>query len=849
MADVTFFRVREGRDVPNTARKTTYSIGRPYGPCERVHKRLESRFSPVYRAYALTDEAGAALKLGRGEFAHLFTPEQSPEEGILAVGLRFEVARLDPGALFTVRVQDPLDGRREIMCADFALPRPGLYETTLDIPDQLFLPKPGPGAPEPTFKGVLAPPPRLWVSVASDEPIEMKSLQVILHKAPRKAALPEALAWRKLILKGSFQVMSEPRPWMNLKKGMDIVEALATDKRIAPYANGLRLVLENVEKCRLLAPEDDVVREYYEWVYQGRTRIMRSKAEIEVAAVPGAPRWAVVLREAWRAASAIPRWWVENRLAPGGLLGSGINDDTDMFQTWASFPLIESEPLGRLMRDGAAALAQTAMDHSLERGINKVRRDALHAYEDGTNHLALCAWWFYGDPVHFERCMEAADSVLKLTLVTKDGRRHFHDEFVGIDDIKHGFDEIKLDGRCTELMLHPVYEVVAYNRNPKALKVYGEWADTWIGLQKPGRYPTVVEVETGKVLNASEHRPGRGGCYGQSMGWFGLYQATGDARFLKPYRMCMDAGYFGFKPGRETPLLATCPDLTDYRDFLKEKWGHDYYAGGHFLLAQSRELVEQRLLKCIRNYGRFRYMNTEAEQYTDRIFILDFAYVAICYTGDWTTRNAWVHYHAVSYEGMKGKDFAAQIMHIAPDALRLVIHNFRDDRLRGLMRVWRLEHGRYRVAFGPDADQDGKLDKAESEKELELYRYAPVALDLPPGRTTAIEITQLKKLDDIVERADLALSPIDTRRKPDGTVDVIVHNIGAKPSPASVVQLVRDGKVIATRKIGSLEAPLDLQPRIVTIHFTGAKPDDRVFIDPENAIPEIAEHNNALTLQ
>ena len=849
LADVTFLRIRQGRDVPGAVRQITYGVGRPYEPGDRVHRRLESRFSPVYRAYELTEAPGTALKLGRGEFAHLFTPQQTPDEGLLAVGLKFEVAGLDPGALFTVRVQDPLDARREIMCADFTLSGPGLYETTLDIPDQVFLPGPGSDQPEPTYRGILAPPPRIWISVASDEPIELKYLQVVLHKAPREVALPEALAWRKLILRGSFQVMSEPRPWMNLKANMDIVEALTTNKRIAPYANGLRLVLENVEKCRQLGPEDDVVREYYEWIYQGRTRIMRSKAEVEIPEVPGAPRWAVVLREAWRAASGIPRWWVENRLAPGGLLGSGINDDTDMFQTWASYPLVESEPLGRLMREGAAALAETAMAHSLERGINKVRRDALHAYEDGTNHLALCAWWFYGDPVHFERCMEAADSVLRLTMVTKDGRRHFHDDFIGVDDIKNGFDEIKLDGNCTELMLHPVYEVALYNRNPRTLKVYGEWADTWIALQKPGRYATAVEVETGKILSASEQRPGRGGCYGQSMGWFGLYQATGDTRFLKPYRMSLDAGYFGFKPTRETPLLATCPDLADYGDFLKEKWSHDYYAGGNFLLTRNRELIEQKLLQCIRNCSQYRYMNTAAEQYTDRVFVTDFAYVSICYTGAWTTRNAWVHYHAVSYEGMKGEDFAAQVMLIQPDALRLVIHNFREDRLRGLMRVWRLEHGRYRVAFGPDADQDGELDQVESETELDLCRYAPVALDLPPGRTTAIRITQIEKLDNIVERADLALSPIDTRLTPGGKVEVHVHNIGGKPSPATAVRLMRGDKVIATREIAPVEAPLDLRPRVVKVSFTGTKPGDRVVVDPENTVPEIAEHNNAVTLR
>jgi len=841
-ADVSFFRMRPSQTVPRAERAESFGIGASTEPTGKIKQWLTSRFGAGERVYQATSAPGAGLQLKRGEFVHVLAPAEDRTRGIVGVGLKCEIARADAGSMLTVRVQDPLNPRRELMGADFQIPGPGAYEIVLDTPDAVFLPAPGPGVPKPILEGQIAPDPVLWLSVAADAPMQMRSLGITIHQSSREAAMPEAMALRKLLLKGYFYAMSEPRPWMGLRSNTKVRDWLQKVSG-GRYRFGLEQLFETVEQCRMLDPKDDIIRQYYEWLYQRKQA--PGPWKIELPDAPGAPRWAVLAREGFRAASHIPRWWMANRKAPNGELGGWVGDDSDMFQTWASFPLIESAPLGDMLRDGAWRLSELALATRLEHGLNRHTTDPLHAYEEGTNHLAICAWWFYGDPVHFERAMEAARSVPRMTVKTKDGRRHFHGQRLGAADLKK-MGQIDRDGGSHPLFMHPVYEVVWYNRNPEALKFYSEWADTWIAFQKPGQWATAVDVNTGKVTSTSS-RPGRGAYEGQSDAWFGLYHATGDPRFLKPFALAFDAGVFGFKRWRQIPNFVTAPAFASRIAQFRQRFGGSGYAG--FLLTGNRKALEPDLEATVREYQRFPHIYTSAEQFTDRVFTTQFGPVSLCYTGSYTTRNSWKHYHAVSYEGFKGTDFAALVSLIRPDALKVSMYNFTDKVLEGRMRVWRLDHGRYTVRVGPDANDDSMLDSVDKQTPAELYRYAPVKLTLPPRRLTLIDITQTEKLDDILERADLALSPLDTRLERDGTLVVRVHNIGAKTAAGVQVVLMRRGKQVASRPIPTLDAPLDLVPCVATVTFERARAGDEVVVDPSNAIPEIAEHNNRLVVR
>jgi hypothetical protein len=48
--------------------------------------------------------------------------------------------------------------------------------------------------------------------------------------------------------------------------------------------------------------------------------------------------------------------------------------------------------------------------------------------------------------------------------------------------------------------------------------------------------------------------------------------------------------------------------------------------------------------------------------------------------------------------------------------------------------------------------------------------------------------------------------------------------------------------------IPQIEAPIDLHPRVIPVRFKSARDGDVLLIDPDDEIPEIAEHNNHLTL-
>ena len=59
-----------------------------------------------------------------------------------------------------------------------------------------------------------------------------------------------------------------------------------------------------------------------------------------------------------------------------------------------------------------------------------------------------------------------------------------------------------------------------------------------------------------------------------------------------------------------------------------------------------------------------------------------------------------------------------------------------------------------------------------------------------------------------------------------------------------------DGKVVETRKIKNLDAPVDLMPRRTALVFKGLKLDSRVVlsVDSDGTLSEITSVNNAVKL-
>ncbi len=764
-------------------------------------------------------------------------------QAISAITLEFRATK---ATSFTVRVGDVLDSRRFATIVDLRVPGPGNYAVSLDVPDQVFLPPKTAWKPAPTLNGDLVPKPQLRVSVEPADAIELDSAKLVAHQIPRENALPEAVAWRKFLLRGLFSALSEPRPWMLLSDAKPIHEQIAANPAIQRYQPAILEVLETAEIARLLAPEDEIIAQFHDWLYQNLAKRDPHPAPV-LSQRQGAPRWAVLVRDNWVEQAHIARWWLDHRLTPNGEFGGGPQDDTDLMQSWQCLPMIESEPLGAELKSVGAKLAAIMLEHHLEEGLNRRSMDALHAYEEGVNQLALNAWWNYGDPVHFERVMASARSVMRLMVETGDGRLHFaSDRKVGIEQARNGYEEIgespgTWNWAPIRLMFHPMFVVADYNQNPAVLARYAQWGETWADYQAPGAFVDKVDIKTGKPAGNSDALPPSANRSPVDE-FLALYLLTGDPKWRRPFQMGIDGGGFNGAPiqyGRSIHHLVRWPE--PYQAHLRANSEGGGYAG--FFVRQDREMLVEWLEKSLSWFQRFRFMNTAAEQKTDRILTYNATTALSCYLGDAPNRNRWLNLGAVSYEDLRGEDFAALVWDAGPKTLRVALYNFADRELTGKMRVWRLEHGNYRLRAGLDRDDDGFIDKTNTEQLVELRRFSAIPLKLTPGAVTILEFEQKERLDPkFRQRADLALSL-------DGN-DVRVHNIGGAEAADFRVIVRRGGEIVESARIATLAAPLDLHPRSASVPFKlSLKRGDAIEVDPDDRVPEITEHNNRLLVE
>jgi hypothetical protein len=392
-----------------------------------------------------------------------------------------------------------------------------------------------------------------------------------------------------------------------------------------------------------------------------------------------------------------------------------------------------------------------------------------------------------------------------------------------------------------------MYVVADYNRNPAVLQRYTRWGQTWLDYQKPNAFVEKVDIKSGKPIKVI-HLPASANV-GPVEDLLAIHQLTGDAKWHASYKMGVDGnGFTGAvaQYGRCTHALV--PWDEPYLSRLRKQFSDPSSGYAGFFVNKDRELLDKWLSDSLSWFRRYRFMNTAAEQKTDRVLTYKATVPISCYLGDAPNRNRWLNLTAVSYEQLQGEDFAALVWDAGPKTLRVAFYNFRDKLIGGRLRVWRLEHGRYRVRSGPDGDDDGSMDEVADEQTLELQRYSAIPMNLPPRQVTVLKIEQLERLDNIRNRADLALSPLDTRLDPDGTLTAKIHNIGAKRAEEVRVVLKHDDRILASKVIPQIEAPLDLQPKVISVRFESARDGNVLLIDPDDDIPEIAEHNNRLTL-
>jgi hypothetical protein len=706
----------------------------------------------------------------------------------------------------------------------------------LDIPDQV-LPESRP----------------LWLTFRSDEDLQIGSPRIVLHVVARDKALPEALSRRKTLMRGFFSLLSEPRPWgAYAKQPREQFYASST------YAGQCPELFMTIDLCHALDPTDQTVRQYREWVY---LRNLDDLGRISPPPEPpeGVPAWAWYPRLAWLEVRRITQWWLDERLVPTGELRGRVGDDSDLYQQFADLPLFENTGVAARVLDSAAKMAELADKQNLRAGLNIHATDSLHAYEEGINHLALMARWFYGDPIYLERCMESARNMEALTVVTADGRRHFRDKrSMGFEDIAKPRTP-KVDGAANPLMWHTALQVADYNRNPRAVKVLQEWADTWLQLMSPGKWATDVEVLSGQVVGFNEARPLYGGYSTQGVSFTWLYALTGQDRYVEPflhyYRqkkaplpanvflgdVCSLGALDALEPAVRKELARSSPALALYG-------GSD--PGPLVQATIGNPRGSQPGIGTLYDARRWPDMYTTSHQFTDRIFPSLLQYASISYLGGFCQRNKYNPTQAVSWEGF-GTDYAALVLRNRRDAVKLLVYSFAPKPVTGAMRVWALAPGSYRATTGPDADGDFKADRIDSDTSIELARADSIPVTIPPRTVTVVTVEQQRALDPVLMRADLAITLRETELH-GGILTGTVHNLGSA-GVAEVVVAVLDanGRSVQRESLGALAAPLDLVPKRSGFTLPLRDPPAagwRLVLDPDDNVPEIYEGNNEVGL-
>lgn len=203
---------------------------------------------------------------------------------------------------------------------------------------------------------------------------------------------------------------------------------------------------------------------------------------------------------------------------------------------------------------------------------------------------------------------------------------------------------------------------------------------------------------------------------------------------------------------------------------------------------------------------------------------------------------------AVSWEDIDTADLTRLVTYADDARLSVYLYNFDDKPVNATMRVWRLASGHYDMIQGPDRNDDGVIDESVEKQSLELTRFSTIAVTVPPQENTLLILEQSTLKEQPEGLPDLAVGPKDLRQDDDGTIQVMVHNIGSAPAGAFSVSLVNpDGNVTESVSIDQLDTPhptLQAQRQEIAFQHKGATKGWYVVLDLENVVAEILEANN-----
>jgi len=183
-----------------------------------------------------------------------------------------------------------------------------------------------------------------------------------------------------------------------------------------------------------------------------------------------------------------------------------------------------------------------------------------------------------------------------------------------------------------------------------------------------------------------------------------------------------------------------------------------------------------------------------------------------------------------------------------PTALRMLVYNFRKRDATAGVRALQLPEGRYTLRTAVDADSNREPDAEPMRRTVTLRRFTPLPLTLPAQTVSWIGLT-LQTPREKTLRPDLAVT-LAREAGNGGPIVARVHNLGCAPATGITVRLLDEkGIELSRAAVPELPGLTGYSPQFsdlsLVIPERTAPGTCRIEVDPDDAVDEINESNNA----
>ncbi|HIE97508.1 MAG TPA: hypothetical protein EYQ63_10965 [Fuerstia sp.] len=596
-----------------------------------------------------------------------------------------------------------------------------------------------------------------------------------------------------------------------------------------------------------------------------------------------APRWAAAIYPAYAGLVDLSEWWLRYKQTTRGDIGGGWSDDVELVGLFGYYGHI-SRGASNTCVAGTAKLCEGVWNLSEvdpELGYSELMSDAEHSAEPTGNTLGMMMQLDYGNPLWIERSMKTGKLIRDLWTDYNDaGHRHFRANFFNATQVGSG--DRANDSWINYRAVSPASSVLNYNQNPVIAGVYVELAEAWLAA--------ALSTDGGKprgVIPAQVSFPQAGLGGHNAPNWFtadhpprtvnydwlpqtykgyvvdillAAYRSTGKTKFLEPLRLEYElAVRHGFPP-REPGEPTTRPRSRTGRP-TKAPVGSEAWVAAKLLglngapdAGDEFNAVDTSGQNTTEHLRRIWPIMTSEAGPTDRVGFHGMVDPFFIYTGG--KAGGPLLKAAVTYENTT-RDFAAAVLAHDSQGLRILYYSFAPDTREINIVPWDLEPGgRYQLIYGVDDQDDGVMDTVTERREFDFAQAgAPVPITVRPATNYIIRIEQRKRGRPAGLRPDPAVSSDDIRFDPARDfLKLTVHNVGSAPVRNVRVLIfdgdpTGDGRQIYQTRIPHIAAPIDLEPRTVTVgvHLEiGDTPRDiHVLLDPDGLIEnEITTFNN-----